>query len=99
MRPGPIPEEYIMIIIRELLKGLDYLHRDQKLHRDVKGAVLNRTIALSSQTDSCCSCKHPLDCERPGQAGRLWSLRAIVSDDDQEKHVRRHPLLDGTGGY
>ncbi|BDD55874.1 Serine/threonine-protein kinase 25 [Monascus purpureus] len=38
MRPGPIPEEYIMIIIRELLKGLDYLHRDQKLHRDVKAA-------------------------------------------------------------
>lgn len=39
MRPGPIPEEHIMIILRELLKGLDYLHRDQKLHRDVKGAV------------------------------------------------------------
>ncbi|KAL4788223.1 kinase-like domain-containing protein [Aspergillus varians] len=38
MRPGPIPEEYIVIIIRELLKGLDYLHGDKKLHRDVKAA-------------------------------------------------------------
>ncbi|KAL2857839.1 kinase-like domain-containing protein [Aspergillus pseudoustus] len=38
MRPGPIPEEYIVIIIRELLKGLDYLHSDKKLHRDVKAA-------------------------------------------------------------
>ncbi|KAI9374360.1 kinase-like domain-containing protein [Aspergillus egyptiacus] len=38
MRPGPIPEEYIVIIIRELLKGLDYLHCDKKLHRDVKAA-------------------------------------------------------------
>ncbi|KAE8351603.1 kinase-like domain-containing protein [Aspergillus coremiiformis] len=38
MRPGTIPEEYIMIIIRELLRGLDYLHSDQKLHRDVKAA-------------------------------------------------------------
>ena len=37
MRPGNISEEYIMIIIKELLMGLDYLHADRKLHRDVKG--------------------------------------------------------------
>lgn len=39
LRPGPIPEDYIMIILRELLKGLDYLHSDKKLHRDVKGEI------------------------------------------------------------
>ncbi|KAE8389730.1 kinase-like domain-containing protein [Aspergillus alliaceus] len=38
MRPGTIPEEYIMIILKELLRGLDYLHSDKKLHRDVKAA-------------------------------------------------------------
>ncbi len=37
MKPGLIPEEYISIIIRELLMGLDYLHGDNKLHRDIKG--------------------------------------------------------------
>ena len=37
MKPGLIPEEYITIIVRELLMGLDYLHGDKKLHRDVKG--------------------------------------------------------------
>ncbi|KAK2750134.1 putative protein serine/threonine kinase [Myotisia sp. PD_48] len=38
MRAGRISEEYIMIILRELLLGLDYLHADNKLHRDVKAA-------------------------------------------------------------
>lgn len=37
LKPGHIPEEYITIIIKELLMGLDYLHGDKKLHRDVKG--------------------------------------------------------------
>lgn len=37
MKPGLVGEEYIMIILRELLMGLDYLHADKKLHRDVKG--------------------------------------------------------------
>ncbi|KAI0125450.1 kinase-like domain-containing protein [Xylariales sp. AK1849] len=38
MKPGMIGEDYIAIIIRELLLGLEYLHSDKKLHRDVKAA-------------------------------------------------------------
>jgi serine/threonine-protein kinase 24/25/MST4 len=41
MKPGLIGEEYIAIIVRELLLGLDYLHSDKKLHRDVKGGSRN----------------------------------------------------------
>lgn len=33
MKMGTIREEYIAIIIKELLKGLDYLHNEGKLHR------------------------------------------------------------------
>ena len=39
MKPGVFREEYIAIIVRELLKGLEYLHVDGKLHRDIKGKV------------------------------------------------------------
>lgn len=37
MKPGLIAEDYIAIIVRELLMGLNYLHQDKKLHRDIKG--------------------------------------------------------------
>lgn len=48
MKPGVFREEYIAIIVRELLRGLDYLHTEGKLHRDIKGesAALFRTRQL-----------------------------------------------------
>ncbi|CAG7929364.1 unnamed protein product [Penicillium olsonii] len=47
LRPGVIHEEYIAIILRELLRGLDYLHTDKKLHRDIKAA--NILLSASGQ--------------------------------------------------
>lgn len=68
MRPGLIPEEYIMIILRELLMGLDYLHSDKKLHRDIKGeSARQMSLLITGLTP--CSCEHPSQCEWPGETG------------------------------
>ena len=42
MKAGPFQENDIAIILREIIKGLDYLHSERKLHRDIKGVHSGR---------------------------------------------------------
>ena len=48
MKAGKFEESHIQIILREVLKGLDYLHHEMKLHRDIKG--INNEILQYKET-------------------------------------------------
>lgn len=96
MKPGVFREEYIAIIVRELLRGLDYLHTEGKLHRDIKGNFQTKRDCFKSLVNpryTCYSRQYPLDRFRRSQAGRLWCFRSADGYNDEKEYFRWHAIL------
>ena len=56
MKAGNLDESAISIVLREVLKGLDYLHGEKKLHRDIKASLLFVYSVIVTQISAGCQC-------------------------------------------
>ena len=93
MKPGRIDEKYIVLIIRETLQALNYIHKFGVIHRDIKG-----------NHDSECRL-HKADKLQKRQISWLqmkerFSFAILVSRHICKAHKPRDPhLLEHHGGW
>jgi serine/threonine protein kinase len=106
-----LPEDMIAIICQMTLRGLDYLHKSRKIHRDVKSGniLLNAKgeIKLGAHLHSLAAFififistlmiryKSAVNCHPPS---RLWRLGATRVDHVETADSHWHSVLDGARG-
>lgn len=101
MKSGPIEEKYIVLILREVLVALSFLHRQAIIHRDVKGPSHSLSATppwltlFIAERSSRQHSSHPI---RQNPALR-FRRRCSSSNQQQALHFHRHTALDGSRGH
>jgi serine/threonine protein kinase len=71
-RFGPFPEENVKNYLRQILSGLNYLHKNKIIHRDIKGGNILVKDAVAKLADFGCSLQFKGDASvEPGTLHRI----------------------------
>ncbi len=68
---GVLDEQYIAVIMRDILVALEYLHSQGKLHRDIKGESLSFSNLYKSRQYSSVP-------KRRCEISRFWGVCSVV---------------------
>lgn len=96
LKAGPFSEAHIAIICRELLLGLDYLHTEGKIHRDIKAANVLLSASGKVKLGGLCLFR----CDKRAALliinnSRFWCGSSAFQLQLAAQHVCWYSLLDG----
>ena len=106
MKSGPIEEKYAALIVREVLIALAFLHRQDIIHRDVKGksppSLPSSSPSLShpylTHSLLLTSCQYPPNSNWQNPLMRFRSSSSLASEF-KTFNFHGYSIMDGSRSY